>query len=74
MTLIGDGVASDEGFVLQLAPGAVLGGIDVTRAVVRLRHARTSFSQMAAGDYPAVNGTATGSDGEVRFLARIESA
>ena len=74
VSLIGDGVASDEGFVLQLDPGAQLGGIAVTRADVRLRHANTSFSQIAVGDYPSVNGAATGPDGEVRFVAHLEPA
>lgn len=74
VSLSGDGVPNDEGFVVELDAGTVLGGAAVTHAHVRLRHKYTSFSQIAAGAFTSVNGTAIGPDGEIRFLARIEPA
>ncbi|MDQ6948430.1 MAG: hypothetical protein M3256_19775 [Actinomycetota bacterium] len=70
--IVGDGVPDDDGFVLTLDPGTVLGGDVVTEAHMRLRHRGTSFAQMRADDLPSVNGTAVGPAHEVRFIGRIE--
>jgi hypothetical protein len=69
--LVGDGVPNDAGFVRHLDPGSVLGGVPVSQAHLCLRHKGVSFSWMRAGDYPPVNGTATGSGQQIRFIASI---
>jgi hypothetical protein len=70
--VVGDGVPDDEGFVLRLDPGTVLGSNPVSEAHVRLRHRGTSFAHMPADGLPSVNGTAVGPTGDVRFIGRIE--